>query len=234
LEVKSMPTALITGASQGLGRALAGALAERGWALVIDARDPGRLEAAAAELGRGSKVVAIPGDVADAGHRAALLDATRDLGGLDLLVNNASILGPSPQPALREYPLDVLREVLEVNFIAPLALLQGALPLLEAGRGRVLNITSDAAVEGYPGWGGYGASKAALEQLSRVLAAEHPTLRVYWVDPGDMNTSMHQQAYPGEDISDRPPPEASVPGLLELVTGDLPSGRYAARDLVPA
>jgi NAD(P)-dependent dehydrogenase (short-subunit alcohol dehydrogenase family) len=227
-----MPVAVITGASRGLGLALARALADRGWSLVIDARGAEALEAAAAELAPGTRTVAIAGDVANAAHRDALLAAAADLGGLDVLVNNASILGPSPQPSLRDYPLDVLDDVLRINVVAPLALIQGALPLLEASRGRILNITSDAGVEGYEGWGGYGASKAALEQLSRVLAAEHPALRVYWVDPGDMNTRMHQEAYPGEDISDRPPPEQSVPGLLTLITGDLPSGRYSTRDLV--
>jgi NAD(P)-dependent dehydrogenase (short-subunit alcohol dehydrogenase family) len=229
-----MPVALITGASRGLGLALARALAARDWSLVVDARGADALDAAARELSARTATAAIAGDVADRSHRAALIAAARDLGGLDVLVNNASILGPSPQPALRDYPLDVLGEVFGVNVLAPLALIQAALPLLEASRGRILNVTSDAGVEGYEGWGGYGASKAALEQLSRVLAVEHPQLSVYWVDPGDMNTQMHQEAFPGEDISDRPSPEVSVPGLLELVTGDRPSGRYAARDLVPA
>jgi len=229
-----MPVALITGASRGLGLALARALAERGWSLVIDARGADSLAAAARELSARTATAALAGDVADPRHREALTSAARDLGGLDVLVNNASILGPSPQPALRDYPLDVLGKVFSVNVLAPLALIQHALPLLEASRGRILNITSDAGVEGYEGWGGYGASKAALEQLSRVLAVEHPHLSVYWVDPGEMNTQMHQEAYPGEDISDRPSPEVSVPGLLELVTGDRPSGRYAARDLAAA
>jgi NAD(P)-dependent dehydrogenase (short-subunit alcohol dehydrogenase family) len=159
------------------------------------------------------------------------VDGAEQLGGLDLLVNNASLLGPSPQPALADYPLDVLEQVYRVNVFAPLGLIQLALPQLRASGGRVVNVTSDAGVEGYEGWGGYGSSKAALEQLSNVLAAENPELRVYWVDPGDMNTVMHQEAYPGEDISDRPPPEASVPGLLELVEGDRPSGRYRTSEL---
>jgi NAD(P)-dependent dehydrogenase (short-subunit alcohol dehydrogenase family) len=227
-----MAVALITGASRGLGLALARALATNGWALVLDARGTDALDAAAAELAAQTTTAAISGDVADPAHRAALVAAAAKLGGLDVLVNNASILGPSPQPMLRDYPLDVLDDVLRVNAVAPLALIQGALPLLQASHGRILNITSDAGVEGYEGWGGYGASKAALEQLSRVLAAEHPELRVYWVDPGDMNTQMQQEAFPGEDVSDRPPPEDSVPGLLTLITGTLPSGRYVARDLV--
>ena len=226
-----MPTAVITGASRGLGLALARALAEGGWGLVVDARGGEALAAVAEELGRSTRVIAVAGDVADPGHREALVGAAQQLGGIDLLVNNASILGPSPQPSLRDYPLDVLAAVFDVNVHAPLALVQRSLALLEASAGRIINITSDAAVEGYEGWGGYGASKAALEQLSRVLAVEHPALRVYWVDPGDMNTQMHQEAFPGEDISDRPPPEQSVPGLMALITGDLPSGRYTTREL---
>ena len=226
-----MPVALVTGASHGLGRALASALAGRGWDLVIDARGARALDEARAELVGKSRIVAIPGDVAEPSHRQALVDAVRGLGGLDLLVNNASTLGQSPRPPLADYPLAVLRRVFEVNVVAPLALLQEALPLLEARSGQVLNITSDAAVEGYDGWGGYGASKAALEQVSRVLAVEHPALRVYWVDPGDMNTRMQQDAFPGEDISDRPLPSESVPGLLALIEGDHPSGRYSARDI---
>jgi NAD(P)-dependent dehydrogenase (short-subunit alcohol dehydrogenase family) len=183
------------------------------------------------ELASQTKIVAIPGDVADAEHRAALVAAAADLGGIDLLVNNASLLGPSPQPRLADYPLEVFDDVYRVNVSAPLALVQAALPLLRASGGRILNVTSDAAVEGYEGWGGYGSSKAALEQLSNVLAAEHPELRVFWVDPGDMNTQMHQDAFPGEDISDRPSPAESVPGLLRLIEGDLPSGRYKVKDL---
>jgi NAD(P)-dependent dehydrogenase (short-subunit alcohol dehydrogenase family) len=227
-----MPTAVITGASRGLGLALARALAERGWGLVVDARGGAALATVGEELGRSTRTAAVPGDIADPAHRAALIDAAHELGGLDLLVNNASILGPSPQPPLRDYPLDVLTAVFAVNVHAPLALVQCALPLLEASAGRIINVTSDAAVEGYEGWGGYGASKAALEQLSRVLAVECPAVRVYWVDPGDMNTQMHQEAFPGEDISDRPAPEQSVPGLMTLITGDLPSGRYTTSELV--
>ncbi|MGH2734744.1 MAG: SDR family oxidoreductase [Actinomycetota bacterium] len=225
-----MQAALITGASRGLGLELARALAERSFELVIDARGSDALARVAAELSVRTRVVALAGDVADAEHRATLVAAAEQLGGLDLLVNNASVLGPSPQPALATYPLDELRRVFEVNTVAPLALIQDALPLLRLGA-RVLNVTSDAAVEGYAGWGGYGSSKAALEQLSNVLAAEHPELRVYWVDPGDMRTQLQQEAFPGEDISDRPPAAASVPGLLALLDSDLPSGRYRAADL---
>ncbi len=227
-----MSVAIVTGASRGLGLALARALAERGWNLVLDARGEAALAEAAAELSVRTKVVAVAGDVADEAHRRAVVDAARDLGGLDLLVNNASLLGPSPQPRLEDYPLDVLEDVYRVNVLAPLRLVQLALPLLRSSGGRVVNVTSDAGVEGYEGWGGYGSSKAALEQLSNVLAAEHPDLRIYWVDPGDMNTQMHQEAFPGEDISDRQPPEASVPGLLVLVEGDRPSGRYRTAELV--
>jgi NAD(P)-dependent dehydrogenase (short-subunit alcohol dehydrogenase family) len=216
-----MPTAIVTGASRGLGLAVARALAARHWRLVIDAREAAPLHAAAEELG----AIAIPGDVADAAHREALVAAA---GPVDLLVNNASVLGPSPQPPLAGYPLDVLEHVYRVNVLAPLALFQ--LASLNPGA-RVINVTSDAGAEPYEGWGGYGSSKAALEQLSAILAIEHPELRVYAVDPGDMNTRMHQEAFPGEDISDRPPPEDSVPGLLALVEGDLPSGRYRAAEL---
>ena len=196
----------------------------------MDARGAELLDAT---WGREPRVVALPGDVGDPDHRRALVDAAG--GRIDLIVNNASVLGPSPQPPLADYPLDVLRHVYEVNVVAPLALVQLALPRLAAGA-RILNVTSDAAVEPHEGWGGYGSSKAALDQLSAILAAERPELRVYAVDPGDMRTQLQQEAFPGEDISDRPPPETSVPGLVALVEGDLPSGRYLARELaeVPA
>jgi NAD(P)-dependent dehydrogenase (short-subunit alcohol dehydrogenase family) len=222
-----MPTAIITGASRGLGFALAQSLAAGGWRLVLDARGAAELERAADRLG---DVVALPGDVTDPAHRRALIDAASAR--IDVLVNNASALGPSPLPPLDAYPLDVLERVYRVNVLAPLALIQLALPRL-TGDGRILNVTSDAAVEPYPGWGGYGSAKAALEQLTAVLAAEHPERRIYAVDPGDMRTRMHQDAFPGEDISDRPPPEASVPGILPLVRGELPSGRYRAADVAP-
>ena len=223
-------TALITGASRGLGLALARALADGGWTLIIDARGEDALESARAELSEQTRVVAIAGDVSDPTHRAALADAAREVGGLDALVNNASILGPSPQPDLLGYPLDVLEEVYRTNTLSPLALVQALRDELKQDA-RVVNVTSDAAVEPYEGWGGYGSSKAALEQLSNILAAENPNLRVYSVDPGDMRTRMQQEAFPDEDISDRPLPEESVPGFLELITGDLPSGRYEARAL---
>ena len=227
-----MPTAIITGASRGLGLALARALAQQDWNLVLDARGEDALRAAATELAAvvTGKVLALPGDVADANHRRDLVEAAIEVGGVDLLVNNASLLGPSPQPRLADYPLDAFESVYEVNVTAPLGLIQLALPvLLQSPQAAVLNVTSDAGVEGYEGWGGYGSSKAALEQLSKVLAAEHPDLRVWWVDPGDMNTRMQQEAYPGEDVSDRPPPEDSVPGLLRLIEDRPPSGRYQAR-----
>jgi NAD(P)-dependent dehydrogenase (short-subunit alcohol dehydrogenase family) len=224
------PTALITGASRGLGRALAAALNDRGWRLVIDGRDASRLAATAAALPRPELVVALPGDVTDPTHRAALATAVGPR--LDLLVNNASELGPSPLPRLVDLRPEEFARVLAVNTVAPLAVLQVVLPALGAGA-RVVDISSDAAVEAYEGWGGYGASKAALDHLTAVLATEHPDLRVYAVDPGDMATDMHQAAFPGEDISDRPAPETVVPGLLALIDGDLPSGRYRAAELVP-
>ena len=221
-------TALITGASRGLGLALARRLAAPGWTLIVDARGAEALEVTRQELARYTRVTAITGDVADAAHRAALAAAAHDAGGLDALVNNASTLGPSPLPPLLDYPLDALEEVYRTNTLAPLALLQAVRHVLKPGA-RVINVSSDAAVEAYEGWGGYGSSKAALEQLSAVLAVENPALRIYWVDPGDMRTQMQQEAFPGEDISDRPLPEESVPGFLALLEGDLPSGRYAAR-----
>jgi NAD(P)-dependent dehydrogenase (short-subunit alcohol dehydrogenase family) len=232
-----MPVAMITGASRGFGRAVGLELVKQGWDLVIDGRDGRALDAAAADLRAASppaRVLAIAGDVVDAEHRTALVSASWSLGGLDLLVNNASELGPSPQPALRDYPLDVLEHVYRVNVVAPVGLIQEALLSLEKRHGVIVNITSDAAVEGYEGWGGYGSSKAALEQVSRVLAAEHPEVRVYWFDPGDMRTQMHQEAFPGEDISDRPLPETIVPALLRLLQDSPPSGRYRAADLAVA
>ncbi len=222
-------TALVTGASRGLGLALSRRLAREGWTLIIDARGEDALETARAELSEHTRVVAIPGDVTDPEHRRMLAEVARGAGGLDALVNNASILGPSPQPGLLDYPLDRLEEVYRTNVISPLALVQALRDRLKPGA-RIVNVTSDAAVESYEGWGGYGSSKAALEQLSSILAAENPDLRVYHVDPGDMRTQMHQEAFPDEDISDRPLPEESVPGFLELLTDDLPSGRYRARD----
>jgi len=227
------PVAVITGASQGLGLALAGALADDGWDLVIDARRTDRLDQTVADLSTRTRVVAVAGDVTDPEHRAALAHAAAQLGPVQLLVNNASTLGASPLPALDAISVDTLRAVFETNVIAPLALVQQLDPHLVDGA-TIVNITSDAAIEAYEGWGGYGASKAALEHASRVLAAERPDLRVLVVDPGDMRTEMHQDAFPGEDISDRPEPAASVPGLLALITGDQPSGRYEARALVSA
>jgi len=226
----TQPVAIVTGASRGLGLALARALAVRGWRLVIDARDGVALERARADLAVHADVAAIAGDVADPRHRDALVAAAGDR--VDLLVNNASLLGPSPQPPLRDYPIAILERVYAVNVIAPLALAQLVLPRMDEGA-TILNVTSDAAVEVYEGWGGYGSSKAALEQLTRVLAVEHPQLRIHAVDPGDMRTQMHQDAFPGEDISDRPPPEESVPGLLALIEGERASGRFLARDVAP-
>ncbi|OKI08175.1 short-chain dehydrogenase [Streptomyces sp. CB02923] len=260
-----MPVAVITGASKGLGRALGAALAGRGWDLVVDARSAGPLEEAARGLRRaGARVVARPGDVTDAAHRAELVAAARELGGLDLLVNNASVLGVEPLVRLEEHPLDGLRAALEVNAVAPLGLVQEALPLLRGSSlfgastaspyigdgnapssymgaesrkapgagGAVLNISSDAAAEAYPAWGGYGAAKAALDQLSAVLAVEEPGLRVWWVDPGDMRTDLYAAAVPSDDGATRPLPETVVPALLRLLDAGAASGRYAASALL--
>ncbi|MEV4147388.1 SDR family NAD(P)-dependent oxidoreductase [Amycolatopsis sp. NPDC049691] len=223
-----MPTALVTGASAGLGRALAAALVSRKWTVIGDGRDAAALSAAAGEIG----FTAIPGDVADPGHRASLAGACPSL---DLLVNNASSLGVSPLPPLSRYPLAELENVYRVNVFAPLALTQLLLPALTSARGTIIDISSDAAVEAYEGWGGYGSAKAALDQVTAVLGVENPELAVYAVDPGDLRTAMHQRAFPGEDISDRPLPSSAVPAFLRLLDERPPSGRYRAADLlVPA
>lgn len=230
-----MTTAIITGASRGFGKALALSLAERGLDLVVDARDQTALEAAAADIdaaGPGS-VHPLVGDVSSPDHVKHLVESAARLGQLDLVVNNASLLGPSPQPSLADYPADVLRRVFEVNVVAPVNLMSATLPLLRvASRPTIVNVTSDASVEPYEGWGGYGSSKAALDHLSRVLAVEEPQVRVYAFDPGDMNTRMHQEAFPGEDISDRPLPETRVPGLLRLLDERPDSGRYTAEQFL--
>jgi NAD(P)-dependent dehydrogenase (short-subunit alcohol dehydrogenase family) len=226
----TQPVALVTGASRGLGLALAAGLATRGWALVIDARDRVTLEHAHRLLP--ASVVALPGDVTDAGHREQLLRAADELGDLRLLVNNASTLGVSPLPTLATFPLDQLSDLFAVNVVAPLALIQAALPRLRTTGGAIVNVTSDAAVEAYSGWGGYGLSKAALEQASHVLSVEEPDVRVWWVDPGDLRTAMHQAAFPGEDISDRPLPETVVPAFLRLLEARPPSGRHRLADLL--
>ena len=228
-ELENRPVAVVTGASRGLGRALADALVDRGWRVVVDGRDPARLREAVA--GWGDRATSVPGDVADSAHRGELAAAAAAAGGASLLVNNASELGPSPLPRLADHPLDALAQVLAVDVLAPVGLFQLLLPQLLRNGGRVLNLSSDAAVQPYAGWGGYGAAKAALDHASAVLAVEHPELRVFAVDPGDLRTEMHQRAFPGEDISDRPLPESVVPALLHLVHGDLPSGRYLAADL---
>ncbi len=226
--------AIITGASRGLGLALAHGLAAAGYTLVLDARDGAALRAAAAGLPAGTRVTAVPGDIADPEHRAALRLAADRLGGPDLLINNAGTLGASPLPPIADYPIDELRAAFEVNVLAPVALTQLVLPGLRRRGGMVVSITSDAAVEAYAGWGGYGAAKAALEQACNVLAAEETTVRVCWVDPGDLRTRMHQQAFPGQDISDRQLPAAVVPAFLRLIAERMPSGRYRATDLMPS
>jgi NAD(P)-dependent dehydrogenase (short-subunit alcohol dehydrogenase family) len=223
-----MKTAIVTGGSRGLGLALVRALADAGWSVVTDARDGDALRQATAGLGPG--VVAVAGDVTDPGHQAELVAAAGDR--IDLLVNNAGGLGPSPLPALADYPLGELTGLFAVNVVAPLALIQSALPKL-APDAVIVDVTSDASVEAYEGWGGYGATKAALDHIGKVLAVERPDLRVLTVDPGDMRTQMHQDAFPGEDISDRPPPEASVPAIIALIESDRWSGRYRTAEVAP-
>jgi len=234
-----MSVAIVTGASRGLGQALAEGLAREGWSLVIDGRDAAALEVATAGLEPllvpGSACRALAGDITDPAHRRDLAAAAAELGGLDLLINNAGTLGTSPLPSLGDYPLDDLRVAFEVNVVAPLGVTQAVLPLLlQSPRPRVLNITSDAAVEAYEGWGGYGAGKAALDHIGAVLAVEYPSIAVWSVDPGDLRTVMHQAAFPGEDISDRPDPVTVVPAFLELIRSERPSGRYRAGELVGA
>ena len=224
-------TVLITGASRGLGRALARGLAHRGWNLILTARDPANLRAVRDELAEITHVAAIAGDVTDPHHRQVLAILARGHAGLDAIINNAGALGPSPQPALLDYPLDVLESVYHANVIAPLALMQTLHAEFKPGA-RIINVTSDAAITAYPGWGGYGSSKAALEQLTAVFAAENPHLKVYAIDPGDMQTDMHQAAFPGEDISDRAEPHTRTPAFVQLLEGELPSGRYVANALL--
>ncbi|MGN6337795.1 SDR family NAD(P)-dependent oxidoreductase [Mycobacterium sp.] len=224
------PVAIVTGASRGFGRAVTAALLDRGWVVVGDARRADDLKTTATEL-NSDRLIALPGDVTDASHREALVAAASEAGALRLLVNNASRLGPSPQPALADYPSGELWAVYQTNLFAPLALIQDTLPTLAENAGVVVNLTSDAAVEPYAGWGGYGSSKAALDQLSAVLAAEAPTVAVYAFDPGDMRTEMHQAAFPGEDISDRAEPGSVVPALLRLLDTRPPAGRYRAAEL---
>ncbi len=221
-------TAIVTGGSRGLGFAVAADLARAGWHVIIDARNAEALRAAAAAIG----ARAVPGDIAEPAHRRALVEAASATGRLDLLVNNASTLGASPPPRLRYLGLEVVEHVYRVNVIAPLGLIQEGLPMLAASNGAVLNITSDAAVEAYEGWGGYGSSKAALELLSNVLAVEKPQLRVWWLDPGDMRTQMHQEAFPEEDISDRPEPKTVVPAVRALLEQRPASGRMLATELL--
>lgn len=231
MHTTTTPVALVTGASRGLGLALAHGLADRGWHLIIDGRDGATLDGARSALAARTRVTAVRGDVADPAHRAELAAAVERAGRLDLLVNNASTLGPSPLPALADVDEATLADVHRTNAIAPLLLFQAVVAALEESGGTMIAITSDAAGGPWPGWGVYGSSKAALEQLVRVLGAEHPGVAVYAVDPGDLRTDMHQAAFPGEDISDRPEPATVVPAVLSLLDARPPSGRYRAAEL---
>ncbi len=224
-----MRTALITGASRGLGRALAEALAERGWTLLLTARNADDLDETRAALEPLAPVAAIAGDVADPRHRARLADAARDLGGIDALINNAGVLGPSPRPSLLDLSADELERICRVNAVAPIAMAQALRDLLPAGA-CIVNVSSDAAPECFEGWGGYGASKAMLDHLSGTLALENPQWRVYWVDPGEMRTRLYEESFPGDNLDYLHPPEVSVPRFLELIQGNEPSGRYFAQD----
>lgn len=226
------PTALITGVSRGLGLALASSLAHDGWALVVDARHAGDLAQATTPLAEETTIIPVAGDITDEAHRSDLAIAAQSLGGLDLLVLNAGTLGPTPLPAVALLHLGDLRTTLETNLVAQVGIVQALLPHLRPGAA-IVAITSDAAVEPYEGWGAYAAAKAGFEQLVAVLGVERPDLRVLRIDPGDMRTQMHQDAFPGEDISDRPLPEASIPGLRALMERPHPSGRYRVSD-VPA
>jgi NAD(P)-dependent dehydrogenase (short-subunit alcohol dehydrogenase family) len=222
-----MPHAVITGASAGLGRALAVELAKRGWTLTIDARGSEPLDRVADELAALTDVRAVLGDIAEPAHRAALVAAAGENGPVDLLVNNASDLGGSPLPRLRDLQAAAYERVWRVNVLAPHQLVQALLPRLSPGA-VIVNISSDAGAEHYEGWGGYGSSKAALDHQTATWAVEEPSFTWYSIDPGDMRTAMHQAAYPGEDIGDRPEPETVAPRILDILTSGRPSGRYVA------
>ncbi len=224
-----MPNALITGASRGLGRALAAALAERGWSLLLTARGAQDLAKTHESIRHLAPVETIAGDVADPAHRVHLAEAAARMGGIDLLINNAAVLGPSPRPTLLDLRGPELEEICRVNAFAPIAMVQALRNLLPPGA-CIVNVSSDAAPDCHEGWGGYGASKALLDHLSGTLAVENPQWRVYWVDPGDMRTQLYEESFPGENLDYLHPPEASVPGFLELIGGKKPSGRYFAQD----
>jgi NAD(P)-dependent dehydrogenase (short-subunit alcohol dehydrogenase family) len=224
-----MSTAIITGGSRGFGHALTGALARDGWTVIVTGRHADALDEA--RTIDPTRVIAIRGDVRDPHHQRELVAAAEQAGGLDLLVHNASTLGPSPLPSVANLAPAELTRIFDVNVVAPLALTRRALPLLRTSAApTIVALSSDAAVEAYGGWSGYGSSKAALDRLMAVLGEEEPALAVYAFDPGDMRTAMHQKAFPGEDISDRPEPEAVVPALLDLLRERPASGRYRAAD----
>lgn len=232
MNTTSKKTALITGASRGLGLAIATALAHEGWQLLLNGRNPKALLQAQNKLSALTKVEAISGDVMDEIHLIQFPQRIAQFGQIDLVINNASTIGPSPQPKLLDYPIETIHQIFHTNVIAPLSLLQKIREYLSQ-KAIIINVSSDAAVEAYEGWGGYGASKAALDHLTAILAVEQPDWRVYAVDPGDMQTQMHQEAFPNEDISDRPlPEEVAVPALLHLIKVQRKSGRYQAQELV--
>jgi len=233
--ITTTKTALITGASKGFGLALAEALAQKGWQLIINARNAKTLLSTQRHLEQFTTVAAISGDVRDEIHLLQFAEKLEALDWkLDLVVNNASTLGASPQPALLDYHMDTLHQIFHTNVLAPISLLQKVKPFLTR-TAKIINLSSDAAANAYEHWGGYGASKAALDHISRTLEVENPNLQVYALDPGDMRTDMHQAAFPGENIEDRPlPTTVAVPAALELILGSHPSGRYAAGELVKA
>jgi NAD(P)-dependent dehydrogenase (short-subunit alcohol dehydrogenase family) len=226
-------SALITGASKGLGYALAEHLAQNGWNLLINARNAKQLLEARNHLEQFTKVIAISGDVRDELHLLQLAEALEsNQWQPDLVVNNASALGVSPMPHLLDHPVEDLHVIFHTNMIAPISLLQKVKPYLKSDA-TIINVSSDAGAGAYETWGAYGGSKAGLDHMTDILAKEYPAWRFYAFDPGDMRTEMHQAAFPGQDISDRPlPTEQAVPAIIRLIENELPGGRYTASALL--